>query len=118
MATQEVRVTLYRITGKQLFFKINSRYCRECDLTVSVVERALRELKDVRAKLEVKPWLNYLAFSIFRGGYHPPVLLIENKMISQGVVPTGGQVKDAIIEAWERKTRSPTRTPNGKIVKS
>jgi hypothetical protein len=110
MAVQEVRVTIYRVTGKQLFFfKVNPASCRECDLMVNVVEKALDELSEVvRAKLEVKPWLNYFLFSIFRGGYHPPVLIVEGRVVSQAAVPTVEEVKRAVLQAWERKEEKKT----------
>lgn len=75
-------------------------------MAVNVVEKALDELSEVRAKLEVKPWLNHLVSSIARGGYHPPVLLVEKRVVSQGVVPTLEEVKKAILEAWKRKSSS------------
>jgi len=103
-SSNPVRVTIYRVTGRQLFFKVNPAFCRECDLTVEIVERALKELHEVRAKLEVKPWLNYLLFSLVRGGYHPPVLLVEKRVVSQGVVPTLLQVKKALLDAWQKKS--------------
>ena len=105
MPNREIKITIYRISGKQLFFNVDPAYCRECDMTVNVVERALGELAGVRAKLEVKPWINYLAVSIFRGGYHPPVLLVDGKIISQGVVPTREEVKKAILQAWDKKSK-------------
>ncbi|MFQ6089137.1 MAG: hypothetical protein ACE5K0_09585 [Candidatus Methanofastidiosia archaeon] len=41
---KKVKVTIYRFTGKQLFFNIDSKYCRECDLTIEVAEKVTREL--------------------------------------------------------------------------
>ncbi|MEK0326587.1 MAG: hypothetical protein QQN63_12890 [Nitrosopumilus sp.] len=30
----DVSVVVYRITEKQLFFYVDGRYCKECDITV------------------------------------------------------------------------------------
>jgi hypothetical protein len=102
----EVKVTLYTLTGRQLyFFQVNPAYCRECDMTVHVVEKALSQMNGVNVRFEVKPWLTYAASSIFRGGYHPPVLIVDTKLVSQGVVPKTDEVKHAVLRTWEERTQ-------------
>lgn len=96
---RQVVVTVYRITGRQLFFDIGKSICEECDLTVAAVARAIRELEGVDVKLSVKAWLNNLPIALARGAYHPPVLLVDNRVISQGVVPATEYVKQAIVNA-------------------
>lgn len=90
---------MYRITGRQLFFDVSRSVCEECDLTVATVGRVIKDLeRDVRVNLRVRPWLNDLPLALLRGAYHPPVVLVEGKVLSQGVVPDEGDVRRAIQE--------------------
>ena len=82
-ATHEV--TVYPIAGRQLFFRIPDSFCRECDFTLSLVERVAADFDDVR--VTVKPWLNHLFDALWRGGWHAPVVTIDGRVFSQGVVP-------------------------------
>lgn len=82
-ATHEV--TVYPIAGPQLFFRIPDSFCRECDMTLHLVERVAEDFADVR--VTVKPWLNHLVEALWRGGWHAPVVTIDGRVFSQGVVP-------------------------------
>ncbi|MGE0229903.1 MAG: glutaredoxin family protein [Dehalococcoidia bacterium] len=87
-------VTVYPIAGRQLFFRIPESFCRECDFTIDVVERVSAEFDDVRVR--VKPWLNHLAEALWRGGWHAPVVTIDGRVYSQGVVPEEAAFRDAL----------------------
>ena len=78
-------VTVYPIAGRQLFFRIPDSFCRECDFTLSMVERVAADFADVR--VTVKPWLNHLFEALWRGGWHAPVVTIDGRVFSQGIVP-------------------------------
>jgi glutaredoxin len=78
-------VTVYPIAGRQLFFRVPDSFCRECDSTLSLVERVAADFGDVR--VIVKPWLNHLFDALWRGGWHAPVVTIDGRVFSQGVVP-------------------------------
>ncbi len=93
-----VTVAVYPIAGKQLFFHVPDSVCHECDLTVRTVERVIDDLSSdgEYVKLEIKPWLNNIIQALWRGGWHPPVVVINGKLFSQGVVPQPGPLKAAI----------------------
>lgn len=78
-------VTVYPIAGRQLFSHVPDSFCRECDLTLSLAERVAADFDDVR--VTVKPWLNHLFEALWRGGWHAPVVTIDGRVFSQGVVP-------------------------------
>ena len=78
-------VTVYPITGRQLFFHVPESWCRECDLTVRAVERATSGLDDVDVR--IRPWFNHLFEALLRGGWHAPVVTVDGALFSQGVVP-------------------------------
>lgn len=87
-------VTVYPITGKQLFFRVPESWCRECDLAVRAVERVIDGRDDV--ELRIKPWWNHLFDALRRGGWHAPVVTIDGKVFSHGVVPDEEQLHGAL----------------------
>jgi hypothetical protein len=102
-----VVVTVYPIAGRQLFFRIPDSFCRECELTHRLVGQVTEELRDTdpRIKVEVKPWVNNLLQALRRGGWHPPVVTINGRLFSQGVVPDRDALKTALLQA--RGTAAP-----------
>lgn len=97
-----VTITVFRITGRQLFFTVPDRVCEECDLTVQVA-RSVADRHPGRVVVEIKPWLNYLPSALRKGGWHPPVVLVEGRRVSQGVVPSPDTLEAAVVEALHRQ---------------
>ncbi len=97
-------VTVYPMTGRQLFFTIPHALCRECDLTVRLVQRVASELPGVEVR--IRPWFTYLFDALRRGGWHPPVVTIDGAILTQGVVPD----EEALRRALSRAARA---TPAG-----
>lgn len=99
-----VTITVFRITGRQLFFTVPDRVCEECDLTVQVA-RSVADCHPGRVVVEIKPWLNHLPSALWRGGWHPPVVLVDGRRVSQGVVPNPDAL-DAAVRAvlhWQEQ---------------
>jgi hypothetical protein len=94
----KVTIQIYKVTGKQLFFEVPSKICEECDLLVNMTERVVDEINDSRINIEVKPWLNNLLSAILKQALHPPILLINGKVFSQGEVPDKSKLKERILE--------------------
>ena len=90
-------VTVYPMTGRQLFFTVPHAVCQECDLTVRLVQRVASDLPDVEVR--IKPWFNHLFDALRRGGWHPPVVTINGKISTQGVVPDEAGLRDALASA-------------------
>ena len=90
-------VTVYPMTGRQLFFNVPHAVCEECDLTVRLVQRVAADLPDVEVR--VKPWFNHLFDALRRGGWHPPVVTINGTITTQGVVPDEAELRDALASA-------------------
>jgi hypothetical protein len=103
--SEEVKLTVYRITGRQLIFTVNSSVCEECDLAVAAANEAAREVvaEGIDVEVDVRPWLNNLFRALFRGAYHPPAVLVDGKLVSQGIVPTVEGLKVAIRAAMDRR---------------
>jgi len=94
-----VNILVYRITGKQLFFNVDESFCEECDITIRHIIELSERMPDINIKLTVKPWLDNIFRVLLKGGWHPPVVLVGGKRISQGVVPSDDQLTKAIINA-------------------
>jgi hypothetical protein len=99
-----VVVTVYPIAGKQLWFHVPDSFCRECDLTMRTVEKVVEDLDDPsQVRVQVRPWLRHLPEAIQRGGWHPPVVSINGKLFSQGVVPDAGALRQEIKEYFNAR---------------
>ena len=82
-----VRLTLYRYAGKFLFFRIKKR-CKECDISYAILQRLMNEqLRGKAVSLRIVPWLDNFWKVIWRGGWHAPILTVNEKVFSQGKVP-------------------------------
>jgi hypothetical protein len=94
-----LEIAIYPIAGKQLWFYVPDSFCRECDLTIRTVEKVVGDLDDPsQVRVRVRPWLHHLPEGIRRGGWHPPVVSINGKLFSQGVVPDA----DALRQEMEK----------------
>jgi hypothetical protein len=94
-----VEITIYPIAGKQLWFSTPDSFCRECDLTIRTVEKVVGDLDDPsRVQVRIKPWLRHIPQAIWRGGWHPPVVTINGKVFSQGIVPGAELLRREIEE--------------------
>jgi hypothetical protein len=100
--TKPIEIIIYRITGKQFFFNVADAMCEECELTVGLTKKVLLELGvgkgDARVTLTVKPWVEYSVEALRKGGWHAPVLLIDGKIFSQGIVPNKPKLKEYLEE--------------------
>ena len=87
-------VTVYPMTGRQLFFNVPHAVCEECDLTVRLVQRVASGFPQVEVR--IKPWFSHLFDALRRGGWHPPVVTINGKVSTQGVVPDEDGLRRAL----------------------
>ena len=87
-------VTVYPMTGRQLFFRVPHAICEECDLTVRLVQRVAADLPHVEVR--IKPWFNNLFDALRRGGWHPPVVTVNGRITTQGIVPDEERLRRAL----------------------
>jgi glutaredoxin len=103
-AGEPVRLRLYKWAGQWGPFKVKIP-CGECALTEDVIEDTLAfELKNARVAFEVKEWLTYWWEPFFAGGgWHAPIVMIDNKVISQGDALNRGVLAEAVIREHVRR---------------
>ncbi len=98
-ASGPVQVTIYRWAGKWGPFKVKIP-CGECALTTDVVKDTLdTDLAGIPVKLEVREWLSEWYRPLFKGGWHAPIVFVEDTIISQGYALNRGVLTEAVIKA-------------------
>jgi len=98
----KVEIKIYRFTGKQLFFTIPESLCHECDLVIRLVNRIVEKIGNESITVQVYPWFNKILSSLKKGGWHPPVIMINGKVFSQGIVPDEQKLEEKIIEEIQK----------------
>ena len=99
MSQASVNLTVYKWAGSWGPFKIKIS-CGECSLTGDVIQDTLeQELAGILVKLETREWLSQWWRPLRRGGWHPPIVMVEDKVISQGSALNRGLLTQAVIES-------------------
>ena len=98
MSKKETQIIIYRFAGKQGLFTIPKDWCQECDLLIDMVQDVVRELgMEEKVDLKIRPWFPWAWFVFLRYfAWHAPMLIINGKLISQGIVPKRLDVADAL----------------------
>ncbi len=90
-------VTVCPITGPQFGpLSIPHRLCEECDMTIRVVRQVVDEVGGEDVEVRIRPWLRHMFDVLRRGGWHPPVVMINDMVFSQGVVPDADALKERL----------------------
>jgi len=81
----DVDITMYYWGGNKYGFSIDSP-CEECDINMEILKAMQeQEFADKPMSVSIKPWLDNIWQSLRHGGWHPPVVLVNGKVFSQGV---------------------------------
>jgi glutaredoxin len=100
--SNEIVVTLYKWAGSCGPFKIKIP-CGECTLTKDIIlDIKKTELLNYPFELIEKDWLSNLKESLLIGGWHAPVVSVNNKIISQGKALNRGVFIQSIIEEFSK----------------
>ncbi len=103
-AEQPVKVTLYRWAGKWGPFKVKIP-CGECTLTTDILEDTFAtELAGIPVELETREWLTEWYRPLLKGGWHAPIVFVEDKLISQGHALNRGLLAEAVTNAYVGRT--------------
>jgi len=86
MGAKSVTITMYRWAGTKFGITIKSE-CKECDVNTAILkDMKVKEFAGKNVVIEIKPWLTHVWESLKGGGWHAPVIVVENHIFSQGVV--------------------------------
>jgi len=86
------------MTGRQLFFNVPETICKECDLSIAQVKNVANRIDGNKINIEVKPWFNHMFQVLLKGGWHPPVVTVNGKIFSQGIVPDFKELENKLRE--------------------
>lgn len=75
------------------------RLCEECDLAVSLVREVVSSVGANRVDVEVRPWLSNIFRALAIGGWHPPVVAVNGRVVDQGRVPEPDRIRRALDRA-------------------
>ena len=102
--SEPVKIKLYRWAGKWGPFKVNIP-CGECSLTVDVInDTIVTELAGISAELETYDWLSIWWKPLRQGGWHAPIVIVEDKLVSQGHALNRGLLTEAVIAAHVKRS--------------
>lgn len=104
MARNGVKVTLFRWAGAWGPFKVKIP-CGECALTKDVIQDTLEaELAGVPVELDIREWLTEWWKPLLKGGWHAPIVIVDGKVVSQGVALNRGVLTQAVTTAYAKKS--------------
>ena len=99
-----VKIRLYRWAGAWGPFKIQIP-CGECSLTRDILNATFEhELQGVPVDFRIKDWLTCWWEPFIKGGWHAPIVMVENKVISQGQALNRGLLSQAVIAAHAKRS--------------
>jgi glutaredoxin len=79
--------------------------CGECSLTKDVIEDTIAtELDGIPVKLTMRDWLSEWWKPLVKGGFHAPIVIVDDKVISQGRALNRGLLTQAVVEAYAKKS--------------
>lgn len=103
-----VKITVFRWAGKWGPFKVKIP-CGECALTLDVISDTLaNELAGVPVELDVREWLSewWKPLKLFPPrGYHAPIVLVEDAIISEGEALNRGVLAQAVVNVYVARYR-------------
>ncbi len=97
-AANPVTITVFRWAGAWGPFKVRIP-CGECALTKDIIQDCIKtELAGIDVNLALHDWLSEWWKPLRRGGWHAPIVLVNDKLVSQGVALNRGALTQAVIE--------------------
>ena len=101
----KVNITVFKWAGSWGLFTIKIP-CGECVLTENIIlDTMANELTDIPTKLDEREWLSEWWKPLKKGGWHAPIIMVENTIISQGVALNRGLLIQAVVEHHSRHTK-------------
>ncbi len=97
--TPPVHLTVYRWAGHWGPFRIRVP-CGECRLTGDIIADVLEnELAGIPVAVETREWLSEWWKPLFHRGWHAPIVMVDDRVISQGNAINRGLLTQAVVEA-------------------
>lgn len=101
----KIKITVFKWAGSwgPLTIKIP---CGECALTESIIRDTMaNELAKIPVELDEREWLSEWWKPLKKGGWHAPIIMVDDHIISQGMALNRGLLIQAVIEHHSRHTK-------------
>jgi glutaredoxin len=101
---KKINITLYKWEGH--FGPIGANIpCGECTITGDIINDVLdSDLADIDVSVESYPFFEHWWKPLMKGGWHPPIVMVNDRVISQGVALNRGVLIEKIMEQAVRHT--------------
>ena len=100
MTDRPVSITIFRWAGRWGPFRVKIP-CGECALSDAVVRDTLtEELAGIPVELTIHDWLTEWWRPLLRGGWHAPIIMVENKVVSQGKALNRGVLTQEVMSVY------------------
>jgi hypothetical protein len=94
LSSSEAEIEIYVVSGLQGFLRIPESFCKECSMFYHAARQASEEV-DEDVNISVRSYWSWFLKPLLKGGYHPPVILVNGSILSQGYdVPDKEDIKD------------------------
>ncbi len=81
---KDVKIIQYKWAGNFWPFKIKTE-CGECNMSTGIINALVKdEYKNKPVTFEIRPWLNNWYKPLLFGGWHAPIILVNNHVVMQG----------------------------------
>ena len=112
---QKVKIEIYRWAGAWGPFKVKIP-CGECTLSVDIIKDTIdNELNGIPIDLEIKEWLTEWWKPLMKGGWHAPIIMVDNKVVSQGYALNRGILTEAVVKSYVNTSKVSGNRVYGKI---
>ena len=93
-----VNITVFRWAGAWGPFKVKIP-CGECALTKDIIQDCMdTDLAGIDVELDMRDWLTEWWKPLPKGGWHAPIVLVNDRIISQGAALNRGVLTQSVIE--------------------
>lgn len=102
-SNKPIQLRLYKFEGAWGPFKVKIP-CGECTLTEDIIASTLtHELAGANVTISAKEWLSHWWEPLIHGGWHAPIVLMDNKVISQGDAINRGMLAETVMRAHVKR---------------
>ncbi|MCY4445908.1 MAG: hypothetical protein OXC02_05535 [Rhodobacteraceae bacterium] len=111
----KVKIVIYRWAGAWGPFKVKIP-CGECTLSVDIIQDTIaNELAGIPVELKIKEWLTEWWKPLVKGGWHAPIVMVDNKVVSQGYALNRGILTEAVVKSYVKNSTISGNRVYGKL---
>lgn len=95
--TDQKSIVMYYWGGEKFGFKIKNS-CEECDINHGILDdMKQKEFNGLLVNIISKPWLTNFWESLAYGGWHAPIVIVNDRLFSQGIVIDRKKLSEAVL---------------------